>query len=353
MNDLPPYGVCPEWVEQDAIIVAWPHSKSDWLPILEDIRQEYLQLIEAIARYEPVVILYALDESPLPYLSPQLTNCVYLVEVPFNDTWVRDYGPLCYICPFTREKSFLRYSFNGWGEKFPATLDNRASFELLKQWPHIIRKEGKISSRDYTDLVLEGGGIECNGQGLALSNRYWLTCPNRNDQLTFDKLTSRLCNSLGVERLVLVDVPPLVGDDTDGHIDTLARFVGERQIAYVAPTDSESPNFQTLCVLQEQLPSMQQEEGLLDLIPLPDVGKLESEEGEILPASYANFLFLNDAILVPAYGIPTRDEEAMQTLQNLFPDREVTSFQTTHLIKWHGSIHCATMQVAKGFFFPE
>lgn len=348
MNQDKYYGLIPEWASQDGVILVWPHRQSDWSSILEEAQRQTILLAKAIARFEPVYLLCPEGETPnATDLEGIIDNSLSIIIVPTNDTWIRDYGPLCKLSKQKGEKELVQFSYNGWGLKYSSNLDNQVTKELFQQ--SFFHPSLSIDGL-YRSLILEGGGLESNGKGLLLINQYWLNAPNRNEGLSREELREKLCNLLDVEKILNVDCPPLLGDDTDGHIDTIARFIGENKIAYVAPTNSHSPNYKTLCQLEKQISELKNLQGKpFDLLPLPDRGEIKDEEGNPLPATYANFLFLNGAIVVPAYDDPSLDNEVVKLFKKEFPEKEIVSVSATTLIKWHGSIHCATIQIAKGF----
>ncbi len=347
MVEMNYYGVVPEWAPQDAVIVAWPHKATDWNSILNEAHQQFATLIEAIAQFEPVIVLTANGETPERFLTEDTMQQVSFIDVPFNDTWVRDYGPLCYTLNGSDSKRAVYYTFNGWGLKFAAHLDNMVTPYLFRQVPLF---NTSVQQAPYRKYQLEGGGFECNGAGIVLYNKYWLNAPNRNEGSKPEEIEATIKESLGVELLLEVDVPPLVGDDTDGHIDTLVRFIDTNTLVYVSPSDASSPNFVALRKLEEQLKGLRNQKGEpFHLIALPDVGLMCDADGEVLPASYANFLFVNGGVIVPTYGVPKHDVEAIAAFQEIFYNRKVVTAPANILVKWHGSIHCATMQIAKGF----
>lgn len=347
LEPLSQAGVLPEWAPQAGVLLVWPHRESDWLAILADAEAQYYELVKAIARFESVFVLCPASEAPALESFSETKYPVSVIPMATNDTWIRDFGPFCYENQYTSEKRLIQFTYNGWGMKYPASLDNQVSSTLFQQGffsPVVAMPSG---SRRF---ALEGGGIECNGEGLALVNRYWMQAPNRNEGYSEKELKESLKEILGVQTILEVDCPPLEGDDTDGHIDTIVRFVAPRRIAYVAPTDTASPNYLHLLHLEAQVRDLRTPEGLpFDLLPLPDVGILTNSEGEQLPASYANFLFVNGGIILPTYGKEALDQEVLTLFRHSFPEYEVTPVEATTLIQWHGSIHCATMQIATGF----
>lgn len=338
-----------EWEPQDAILVAWPHRFSDWAPILQEAEHCFANIITAITPFVPVVLLHHGDKQLAHFFSAEVLKRIRFIQVPFNDTWVRDYAFLS----FEREhqKAVADFNFNGWGLKYAAALDNQVNrylFESKKIFASTTFFDNKKS------FTLEGGGIESNGHGIVLLNRYWLDQPNRNDGLSIEDREKKIGEMLGARKVITVDIPSLVGDDTDGHIDTIARFIGEKSIAYVAPSDPASPNYPKLRKLEIELQRLQDEKGAyFRLVPLPDVGSYTDEGGELLPATYANFLFAGDALIVPTYQRKSLDNDALATLREALPSRVVVGVNATTLVKWHGSIHCSTMQIAKGILSQD
>lgn len=340
-------GLLPEWVEQDAVMIAWPHKNSDWASILNEIEKTYVELSLAILHYQKLVILLPEDKDISSFL-PQNNPNLHIVRMETNDTWVRDYAPLS--CIKQGRKVLVDYRFNGWGQKFASNYDNLVSRKLYRQGFFALDVEWV----DRQDFVFEGGAIESNGVGDLLSTEYCLLEENRNSTYSRETLCADLKKELGAETVLLLTEGAIEGDDTDGHIDTLARFVDEQTIAYVAPTDRNSYNYTYLQAMERELQELRQSDGITPyrLVALPDAGSFFDEEGEPMPATYANFLFVNGALLLPTYGVP-QDEEAIQILKEALPDREIVGVNCYNLIRQHGSLHCATMQFPKGFLNPE
>lgn len=339
----------PEWAPQDGILLTWPHENSDWDYMLPDIELTYKSLTEAIAKYERVVILVDNNKLNKEYFAPSARNNISIHQIPSNDTWIRDYGPLARI-EQTRDsgviqKQLLHFTFNGWGLKFAADKDNQCTRRLFKNG--IFNKS--VEYINAQKWALEGGGVECNGTDTLLYNKYWLNAPNRNDGLASDDLEDALKNYFGVSHLIHVDCEPLLGDDTDGHIDTIVRFVSDNALAYVSPSDSKSPNLFALKKLEEQVKKLRNSKGEpFELFALPDVGVYEID-GEQLPATYANFLIINNAVVMPIYGKDEIDQQAVDIIKKAFPDRAIVPVNASHLTRQHGSIHCASMQIPEGF----
>ena len=258
-----------------------------------------------------------------------------------NDTWARDHGGITVVKKGKTE--ILDFTFNGWGLKFGANLDNQITKQLFdkKIFPENVKYKNRLN------FVLEGGSIESNGKGTILTTSECLLSANRNN-LSKEKIEKKLKTYLGAEQNLWLNYGYLAGDDTDSHIDTLARFCDENTIAYVKCDDENDEHYQELKKMEEELQQLKfpspQGEGLgVRFIPLPMADAIFDENGERLPATYANFLIINDAVLMPTYNSP-KDEIAKQQLQIAFPDREIVGIDCAALIKQHGSLHCVTMQ---------
>ncbi len=340
-------GLLPEWAEQDAVLIAWPHEDSDWVALLGEVEKTYQELALAVLRYEKLVVLLP-ENKDVSALLPMDHPNLYLIRMATNDTWARDYAPLS--CFKAGKKVIVDYRFNGWGQKFAANYDNLVSRKLYKMG--FFAPDVQWSNRQ--DFVFEGGSVESNGAGVLLSTEYCLMEENRNAAYSRDAICQDLASELAASSVQLLTHGAIMGDDTDGHIDTLARFINERTIAYVAPTDKRSFNYAYLVAMEEELKALRMPDGITpyDLVPLPDAGSFYDEEGAPMPATYANFLFVNGALLLPMYGT-ARDDEAAEVLQRALPDREVVGVNCFNLIRQHGSLHCATMQFPKGFLNLE
>lgn len=309
-----------EWEHQSMVQLTWPHKNTDWAPILHEITAVYEEMAREIRKREPLLIVD---------------------EIPHNDTWARDHGFITVesLSPAPvpqKEKSYLLldFKFNGWGEKFEADLDNAINKKLYEQ--------GLVKGQyeDHLDFVLEGGSIESDGKGTVFTTECCLMAPHRNQPLTKQEIEERLKEWLGAERIVWLKHGSLIGDDTDGHIDTLVRICPNDTLLYTSG-DSDHPD---LVLMEEELRGLRTTEGkpyrLLKL-PLPQP---IYDEGDRLPATYANYLVINGAVLIPTYKQPELDEEAKQIVQQAFPDREIVGIDCRAVIKQHGSLHCCTMQ---------
>ena len=312
--------------------LTWPHKDTDWAPILPEITAVYNEMAREIRKREKLLIV-----APAEVLPPTLNS--YLITLNTNDTWARDHGfitveELTANSQKPKTKILLDFCFNGWGEKFEATLDNEINRHLYDQ--------GLIKGiyESHLDFVLEGGSIESDGKGTIFTTSCCLMAPHRNQPLTQSEIEQRLKQSLGAERVVWINHGSLIGDDTDGHIDTLVRICPDDTLLYIG-SDEEHPD---LLLMEEELKTFRTLEGkpyrLLKL-PLP---RPIYDGDERLPATYANYLVINDAVLVPTYNQPDLDQEAMRIIQQAFPDRDIVGIDCRAVIKQHGSLHCCTMQ---------
>lgn len=330
-----------EWEPQDAVLIAWPHQHTDWAPLLAEVEDVYLALTREISRFETVIIVTPQAAALKNRLLNENLNLsrVRIIEIATNDTWARDFGPLTvYRGTHTR---LLNFVFNGWGGKFSAELDNLVTTKLHASG--IFKK----TSRQDIDLVLEGGSIEVDGCGSLLTTSQCLLNPNRNPHLSRQQLEELLSAYFGVDHFLWLDHGDLVGDDTDAHIDTLARLCPQDTILYVSCPDRSDEHFHPLQQMEEQLSSFVSRAGQpFRLLPLP-WPRACVEEGRRLPATYANFLVINQAVLVPTYSEPA-DAIALQTIAQAFPQREIIAIDCRPLIRQHGSLHCVTMQLPQG-----
>ena len=321
-----------EWELQSMVQLTWPHKDTDWAPILPEITAVYNEMAREIRKREKLLIVAPAEVQP-----PTLNS--YLITLNTNDTWARDHGfitveELTANSQKPKTKILLDFCFNGWGEKFEATLDNEINRHLYDQ--------GLIKGiyESHLDFVLEGGSIESDGKGTIFTTSCCLMAPHRNQPLTQSEIEQRLKQSLGAERVVWINHVSLIGDDTDGHIDTLVRICPNDTLLYIG-SDEEHPD---LLLMEEELKTFRTLEGkpyrLLKL-PLP---RPIYDGDDRLPATYANYLVINDAVLVPTYNQPDLDEEAMRIIQQAFPDRDIVGIDCRAVIKQHGSLHCCTMQ---------
>jgi len=328
-----------EWEPQSAVQLTLPHADTDWAPVLPDVLPVFVQIAETIARFQPVLIVAQDADAARQLLGHLPPSRLRIVEIPSNDSWARDHGPIS--IERNGQPELLDFVFNGWGLKFPANKDNLITTRLqnLGAFNCPLRHGG---------LVLEGGGIESDGQGTLLVTAECLLSPNRNPHLPASELESQLKTLFGLQQVLWLHHGYLEGDDTDSHIDTLARFCSPDTIAYVRCTDPADPHFEALQAMEQELQTFKTLSGKpYRLTPLPWPDACYGPEGERLPATYANFLIINGAVLVPTYQLP-QDQAALDILQGLFLDREVIGIPCRPLILQHGSLHCVTMQYAAG-----
>ena len=324
-----------EWEKQRAVLMAFPHEETDWADDLEAALTPFIRIAQAIAYAEPVYIICRDKER----ISDKFCNTrnMSFIEIPTNDTWIRDYGYIS--IEEDGELKLLDFTFDGWGGKFDASLDNAVNRTL--------HKKGYLGTTplETIDFVLEGGSIESDGNGTLLTTSQCLCNPNRNGGLDKTEVEEKLAEYLGVTRVLWLDHGYLAGDDTDSHIDTLARFVDVETIAYVKCDDKSDEHYDALQKMEAQLKSFQTISGKpYNLIPLPMCEAIYDESDRRLPATYANFLLTNDALIYPTYGVP-QDKEADKIFKTLFPDREIIPINCSKLIEEGGSLHCSTMQI--------
>ena len=331
-----------EWEKQYGILLAWPHEKSDWAPRIHQVRRTFLEIACQISRYEKILVVAPEIEPVRAKLLaagiPSERASVF--AAPSNDTWARDFGP---ITVFENGQAvLLDFVFNGWGGKFQASLDNKITGQLSSQGCFT------NAERRAKNMVLEGGSIETDGQGTLLTTAQCLLNPNRNPGLCRKDIENRLASHLGIDRFLWLEEGFLAGDDTDAHVDILARFCAEDTIAFTACDDKGDVHYQPLHRMEKELQNFRRRNDLpYRLVPLPIPRPQYNEKGERLAASYANFLIINEAVLVPLYA-DENDRTAMESLRQAFPGREVIGIDCRELIRQGGSLHCMTMQLPAG-----
>jgi agmatine/peptidylarginine deiminase len=333
----------PEWHSQSAVQLTWPHENTDWKPILKEATECFVGIAREIVKRERLIIVAPDISLVRDQLGAEMdTARIIFREMPTDDTWARDHGG---ISVFRHSSPVVcDFRFNGWGMKFPAENDNRITRRLFADKTFA----PDVNIEDRLDFVLEGGGIETNGAGVLLATSRSFLSINRNEPLTKSEIEERLKYFFGIQTILWLDNGYLAGDDTDGHIDTLARFCSEDTIAYVKCSDENDEHFDALKKMENELKGFTRSDGRpYRLHPLPMADKVVVD-GERLPATYANFLIINNAVLMPAYNSP-KDEIAGRELSMLFPEREIIQVNCLPLIRQHGSLHCVTMQYPEGF----
>ena len=320
--------------------------------MLDEITATYHEIAREISKRENLLIVAPEGAQPI-------INC-QLSIINSNDTWARDHGFIT-LTDDEGHHRLLDFCFNGWGEKFPAELDNAINRRLYDEGlpplspadspPRAGGQSGNYV--DCLDFVLEGGSIESDGRGTVFTTTGCLLAPHRNQPLTKDDIEERLKRELHAERILWIDHGNLTGDDTDGHIDTLVRICPDDTLLYMGCDDPDDEQYDELRLMEEQLKTFRTIDGrpyrLLKL-PMPrpiyDNGQWSMVNGQCdrLPATYANFLIINDAVLCPTYAQPDLDAEALRIIGEAFTDREIVGIDCRSIIKQHGSLHCCTMQ---------
>lgn len=334
-----------EWEPVSGVLMAMPYAGGEWDYMLEWARATHAEIAAAISQRARVLLLIAEKAATarreLQRAGARLDN-VQLIELPFNDTWARDFGPLT-VVDGQGKPTLLDFLFNGWGLKFAADQDNQATERLWR-----LGRFGK-TPRQVGDMALEGGSIESDGQGTLLTTAACLLSPNRNPHMDEAAINARLKFWFGAKRVLWLRHGRLEGDDTDAHIDTLARLCPDDTIAYVQCDDRRDSHFKSLAAMAAELKKMRTARGKpYRLIPLPWPRAIYDAAGQRLPATYANFLVVNRAVLAPTYGQPDNDGRALAALADAFPGYEIIAIDCRALIEQHGSLHCVTMQLPFG-----
>lgn len=331
-----------EWERQSAVLLAWPHAGTDWAERLDSVEATYVALVSAIVEFEKALICVA--DSAVEACAKRCLNeagvdlkQVRFERLPYDDTWLRDSGPIV----LRGETGFrlLDFRFTAWGGKFEAALDDRIVSALHE------RGVFERAERERIDFALEGGAIETDGNGTLLST--WRCLHERYPNLSRAEIAERLQGWLHQERILWLDHGYLEGDDTDAHIDTLARFAPNGSLVYQGCDDPSDPHYAELRAMADELAAFRALDGKpYRLFELPWPRPI-LDQGRRLAASYANFLIVNGAVLMPAYGDPA-DEAATAVLAQAFPDRKIVAVPCRSLIWQNGSLHCLTMQLPEG-----
>jgi agmatine deiminase len=331
-----------EWEDQDGVLIAWPHENSDWRHCLSLVEPVFAEIAARISHFERVIVTASDPSDVKNKLAHANADMDYatVIRMDTNDTWARDFGPFTVI--ENDAPLLLDFGFNGWGLKFAADKDNLIT--------RLLHDAGIFGSTPLqaVGLILEGGSIESDGDGTIMTTAECLLNPNRNPHLTREQIEACLARQFGADHFLWLNHGFLAGDDTDSHIDTLARLCPGDSILYVKCNDTSDEHFDALSGMEDELRSFKTRNGSpyrLAALPLPSA--IFDEEGTRLPATYANFLVINDAVLVPTYRDEC-DEAALETIREVFPRRAVFGIDCLPLILQHGSLHCVTMQIPKG-----
>ena len=332
-----------EWEPQSAILLAWPHAGTDWAERLGEVEDTFIALVAAIARFEPVLLCVA-DDDVEAYARARLSSAridmarVHFLPVAYDDTWLRDSGPIS-LRGTSGGFRLLDFRFTGWGGKFGAEQD-----DLLVERLHEAGTFLK-SDRQSIDFALEGGAIDTDGAGTLLTT--WQCLHERHPGIDRETLSRRLAGWLRQDRVLWLDHGYLEGDDTDAHVDTLARFAAPDAIVFQACDDPADSHYAELQAMAAEIAALRTADGApYRLFPLPWPQPI-LDDGRRLAASYANFLIVNGAVLMPAYGDPA-DAAAAEVLGRAFPGREIVQVPCRALIWQNGSLHCLTMQLPQG-----
>ncbi len=326
-------------------MLTWPHPEGDWKANYDNAVKTFLNIAETISQYELVLIVCP-DTRQQTEIRNKLNKThtnpdnLRFAIAPSNDTWARDHGPITII--ENNKPLLLDFIFNGWGNKYPSDLDNKISPKLHSD--HIFGNTGMES----INFILEGGSIDSDGMGTLMTTRKCLLSSSRNSTLNEQDIIISLQNSLGIDSILWLNHGELSGDDTDSHIDTLARFCENNTIAYVECNDHDDEHYDSLMAMKNELQQFRNKNGQpYKLLALPLPSAKYNEQGDRLPATYANFLVINSAVLVPIYH-DDNDTEAIKALGKCFPGRKIIGINCNALIEQFGSLHCVTMQFPEG-----
>ncbi len=331
-----------EWAPHRGTWLSWPHKEESWPGKFAPVPLIFARMVEELSRDEEVHINVrdAAMEVEVRTLLARFTvepHHVFFHHLPTNDAWCRDHGPIFiqHHMPQGTEQAIVDWGYNAWGNKYPPyDLDDTIPTRIARKFSLPVFQPG---------IILEGGSIDVNGKGTLLTTEACLLHPNRNPSLTKEEIERYLRDYLGVWHILWLG-DGILGDDTDGHIDDITRFVDESTIVTVIEEDPTDPNAKPLEDNLERLESMKDQQGHpLTIVTLPMPRPVEYE-GQRLPASYANFYIGNGVVLVPTYHDPERDQEALNTLRRLFPTRRVVGIDCTHLVWGLGAFHCVTQQ---------
>jgi agmatine/peptidylarginine deiminase len=335
-----------EWEKQSAVLIAWPHRSGDFKNRLESVEETYTFIAKTITQYQKLIIVCH-DDSHQQHIKSLLhsDHNIDYIQAAVNDIWVRDTVFLS--VENDGQLQLLNFRFNGWGNKYPYHEDNALNHKLLAHRPF------QDANHKDIDFILEGGSVESDGIDTLLTTRQCLLNSNRNTGQTQVDIEQQLLMHLGASRVLWLDQDNLAGDDTDAHIDTLARFCSATTIAYTSCEDTDDRHYLGLKRMEAQLQTFQiQTKEAYQLVALPLPKPIFDDEGQRLPANYANFLIINGAVLIPAYDDPM-DEIAAERLMNCFPNHKIVATPCRPLVLQYGSLHCMTMQFPEKAFIRE
>ncbi|YAI81850.1 MAG: agmatine deiminase family protein [cyanobacterium endosymbiont of Rhopalodia sterrenbergii] len=340
------YSLPAEWYEQDGVVLTWPHQYTDMAPFLKEVYPIYLKISQEITKRQKLVlivydsILKSKVKNQLIYHKVDLKKVIFVIA-PTNDIWIRDYG----IITLINSKKKLKindFIFNGWGNKYISYLDNKINSYLINQ---VINPEVKTESIPF---ILEGGAIDSDGQGTLLTTKSCLLNTNRNPHFTSRQIEKILLKKLGAQKIIYLENGYLEGDDTDSHVDTLVRFAPNNTIVYVTCNNKKDSHYKYFQKLETELKDLKTEEGRnYNLISLPWTEPKYNAQGNRLPVTYANYLIINGAVLVPIYRDKS-DKIALRQVQKAYPNYKIIGIDCLPLIYQFGSLHCISMQLPQG-----
>lgn len=340
-----------EWEGVSAVMISWPHKHTDWAHMLDEVCDCTESIIRALQQEGLKILLVGPDLTDAHKRMADIEHSqenpygVIFIEVPTNDTWIRDYGPLTTIDE-NGNKILNDFKFNGWGLKFAADKDNLVTRTLFNRNVFSYISEDTLLYNNCLNIVFEGGSIESDGKGTLMTTSRCLLSPNRNGAWTREDTERTLLNIFGARKLLWIEHGELEGDDTDAHVDTLARLAPHNTIIFCGCDNAEDIHFEPLQSMKKEISLFTDADGLaFNLLELPLPDPIFDEEGLRLPATYANYLVTPAKVLVPSYGQPLKDLLARQIIAVAYNDREIVSVDCRALIRQHGSLHCATMQI--------
>ena len=335
-----------EWHKQSLIQLTWPHKDTDWACMLEEVNACFLKIAYEVLKRQNLLIVAPDPDSIRNSIDNYGADIQKLItsKINTNDTWARDHA---FITLLKEDATplLLDFCFNGWGMKFAANYDNQINNELY--FHHPVLKGEYVFCRNF---ILEGGSIESDGKGSLLTTEQCLLAKNRNE-MNRQEVEDFLKETFNLKQVLWLKHGYLAGDDTDSHVDTLARFCPDDTIVYVKCTNEKDEHYKELAMMEEELKAFRTLNGRpYRLLPLPMASAVYDEEHHRLPATYANFLIMNEAVLYPTYADSVNDMRAKEVLAETFPGREIVGIDCTALIKQHGSLHCVTMQYPEGVY---
>lgn len=307
-----------EWEEQKSIMVVFPTNQKDWQHSINDIQKSYTEFINVLRKFQKCIVICN-NPDVLDKYFDSFEN-MEIKQIETNDTWIRDFGPInVFIDGYLKSYNF---KFNAWGGKFESTKDNSFNQTLLKK------------DLLNIDFILEDGSIDCNGNGAMLSTARCIFNNNRNSTCKEQDIKDKIIKLFGLKKLIVLQNGALIGDDTDSHIDTLARFIDKETIAYIKCYDKNDIHFEELNKMEVELKKTNFK---LIALPLPSPKLFENSR---LPATYLNFVFINGALIVPTYN-DVNDKKAIKILKSRVKNREIIGIDASIFIREHGSLHCS------------